>query len=1185
MIFQVKLSRRPNNLSNPEKWVTDVVKGELPKIKTLARQGASQYKLITNLSATAHLGGGSLDRVQRTLKRLVPIPAECWWSDDLDRRLENAFDLKLSYPELFTGSDFIRLLVEQDRKDPEAKRRQRAIKAYLADQYKREREVRFKQAELSNDLLGVFIDVPAAPEVAGALDWDSPAAQLAETVASIRPSWQRTRRIDELRDPTGRVSAGAGSLLLDPRFQEAAPRVVIEGAPGQGKSTMLQYACQVHRLRLLDKPEVSRLPDAHATSPVRLPMKVDLRDLAQWLTGKSSSVGGDGVPGHLRSLEGFLSAQVTAASGGVAFDVADLHAAIAESKVLLALDGLDEVVDIADRASVIDAITDGISRLDPNAASLQVVVTSRPTSFVGAETLPDALFQQMRLQSVSRELIDDYAEKWMAARELDELAQQEFTEVLDAKLQLAHIRDLARNPMQLAILLNLIHRRSRALPDQRTALYSSYMEAFLDREAGKSKAVQHHRGLLMTLHGHIAWLLHCQAERSGEIGSLTTKEVENIVEDFLVGKGHEPDLFGDLFAGAFDRVGVLVSRVQDTYEFEVQPLREFFAARYLYQTAPHSSAGKVRAGTRPERFDAIVRHPYWLNVTRFYAGSYDIGELSSLADHLTRLRKDPVWRFTPHPRMVTAQLLADWIFQQEMGVQERVVALLTKELNRRAGVSDQHDPYTALQSSMAIPGDCGGGKVAADALRLLRKERRWDRQVALASVVNAQMPDVEERKSYWKEGLDGLKGADRDNWIRASYHLRLSQALSPGDLGDLGRLSKATVEAILYAELFDVFDDGENRAGQAIDAILNRPEAGQVGPLEDPHPLPTLSESLRLDALLGRERTLQRLSGAVKKTSEAGEGFSVVCAFLSTVHGLVKAESSSWRTSVAPWNVLVEEGRRLFGERLAFDDLAVVAGGVPDRKDRGRGHADLFDDRMDLCRRARHARLRTGDADWWSRTIDEARNDDDLVLASALCWSWASESTLEALHPSLVEIHERLDGPKMDRLVNLINRARAFSEVKASGISRIDWLEGQHGPSVFACISGRLPDRLALDGVGRYGLVSRKITNKAVLDRVWAYQRRILARDPEQWEAQLEPIASHYKSLHWAPNMGFSFTSQLSNDLNLPLDVARKIIKSSAQYPVGLVARAETLCMSSAQAELESVGDIAERDNWFKRVT
>jgi predicted NACHT family NTPase len=79
-------------------------------------------------------------------------------------------------------------------------------------------------------------------------------------------------------------------------------------------------------------------------------------------------------------------------SGGSEFTVADLHAITRLSAILLVFDGLDEVADISKRQEVVEEIVKGVSRLKENAASLQVVVTSRPAAFANSPGLPSDTF-------------------------------------------------------------------------------------------------------------------------------------------------------------------------------------------------------------------------------------------------------------------------------------------------------------------------------------------------------------------------------------------------------------------------------------------------------------------------------------------------------------------------------------------------------------------------------------------------------------------------------------------------------------------------------------------------------------------------------------------------------------------------------------------------------------------------
>ena len=108
IVFQVKYVRRPLAESEPWKWFVKTIETELPKIQKLIPEGAEQYILMTNVPATAHPGSGSIDKVNTFLRSTIPIPSQCWWRDDLSRRLDNQPDLRWSFSELITGPDLLR---------------------------------------------------------------------------------------------------------------------------------------------------------------------------------------------------------------------------------------------------------------------------------------------------------------------------------------------------------------------------------------------------------------------------------------------------------------------------------------------------------------------------------------------------------------------------------------------------------------------------------------------------------------------------------------------------------------------------------------------------------------------------------------------------------------------------------------------------------------------------------------------------------------------------------------------------------------------------------------------------------------------------------------------------------------------------------------------------------------------
>jgi hypothetical protein len=265
------------------------------------------------------------------------------------------------------------------------------MQAMISSQYDTDRSVKFKQVELHNYLVDLFVDTPLLPietssrrESVARLHWDL--SQIRTEKLIQRGERKKPR---ESNEPN---FVGAASFFLNSFAQSLAPRVVVEGAPGQGKSTITQYICQVHRMRLLSKHfDLERIPQEHRECAVRLPIRVDLRDLATWVTGRNP-FGKDSteqLPSTAtRSLEAFLAALIQHASGGSEFDVADLHAVARVTSLLLVFDGLDEVADIKGRADIVTELKAGVNRLTSIAASVQVIVTSRPAAFGNAPGMP-----------------------------------------------------------------------------------------------------------------------------------------------------------------------------------------------------------------------------------------------------------------------------------------------------------------------------------------------------------------------------------------------------------------------------------------------------------------------------------------------------------------------------------------------------------------------------------------------------------------------------------------------------------------------------------------------------------------------------------------------------------------------------------------------------------------------------
>ena len=142
VVFQVKFSINPKDKTERD-VIGSLIKSEQNKVNALINKGATHYYFVTNVQGSGHPESASIDKVNKTLTGAFSIPAFVWWRDDLDARLDNASDIKWSYPEICRATDVLQFLLQrpQARAEIEATR---AITAYIGKQHGDDRDVKFK---------------------------------------------------------------------------------------------------------------------------------------------------------------------------------------------------------------------------------------------------------------------------------------------------------------------------------------------------------------------------------------------------------------------------------------------------------------------------------------------------------------------------------------------------------------------------------------------------------------------------------------------------------------------------------------------------------------------------------------------------------------------------------------------------------------------------------------------------------------------------------------------------------------------------------------------------------------------------------------------------------------------------------------------------------------------------------
>ncbi|MGO9752065.1 MAG: hypothetical protein ACLP22_11255 [Solirubrobacteraceae bacterium] len=238
---------------------------ELDKIVNKYQQPCDNYILLTNVPLSSVPGTGTHDRIAKEVapRYLHAIRhVRIWGYDDICRLLELFGEVRQNYLQFLTPGDVIGRLLSSRIPTVDI---DRIVRLYISTDYKNDSYAQLDQAadvgSQSVPLARIFVDLDVVRDKARKAPRQS-----------VADSWA------EIADGEGRLPAIP--LVLGERVR----RVVFIGGPGQGKSTLGQFAAQVHRAALL-----RRLPETLGTqvdwTPVipRIPFRIVLRDYAQWI--------------------------------------------------------------------------------------------------------------------------------------------------------------------------------------------------------------------------------------------------------------------------------------------------------------------------------------------------------------------------------------------------------------------------------------------------------------------------------------------------------------------------------------------------------------------------------------------------------------------------------------------------------------------------------------------------------------------------------------------------------------------------------------------------------------------------------------------------------------------------------------------------------------------------------------
>ncbi len=288
--------------------------------------------------------------------------------------------------------------------------------------------------------------------------------------------------------------------------QSQSQKVVLLGAPGSGKTTLMSYFAVI----LAQQPEKLEL----ATEDL-LPILIRIRDLT-----RQPDVG---ILDYARQ---FAEKTLTVKPLPAGF----FEYWLEDGRALILLDGLDEVEQKAKRYDAARRIENFLGQFDKNRA----IITSRPTGY-NRDFFRTEEFPHFQLQAFDDSKIEEFINRWYDSRILDKAEAQRRKDSLSKALsQHDRIKLLARNPLLLTIIA-LIHRYQALLPKERYKLYDKAVETLITNW-DKNKELSNHEVLeylglddLRRLMENLAYWVHNQGG-TGDRDSGTLIDRDKLIE-------------------------------------------------------------------------------------------------------------------------------------------------------------------------------------------------------------------------------------------------------------------------------------------------------------------------------------------------------------------------------------------------------------------------------------------------------------------------------------------------------------------------------------------------------------------------------------------------------------------------------------------------------------------------------
>ena len=637
-VIQAKFLQRPKNPKDDGQWAIDQLRSELQKyVQPESTLRKPEYFIFaTNVVLTPVKDHGSKDRVKSILneykERLSLTDYEIWDYDQIRAFLDDNSEIRQTYAAWITTGDVLAEIVKWLQ--PQASDFEDTIANFLQKELLSDEYVNLEQAGHDASeripLARVFVDLHTRDAAGGVQDIDDDVRFPYRSDSSEETGKGFIKEILEVSSE--RLNGQSQSIHTiqqppEPGDRHHSPgRFVLIGGPGQGKTTVGQFICQIFRASIISRKSPSSLSPETANTlsmiedhcrdegidrfPVpRFPFRIVLNEFASALSDSS-------LP-EISSVFSYLASSVRKRTDRE-ISADDLRKWVGKYPSVIIFDGLDEVPSSSNREQVLTAIKDFWVDASNSDADVLAIATSRPQGY--NEDFSRTYYDHRWLVPLSRELGQHFAKRLADVRYgTDSDRREKVLSRLERSFDNESTSRLMRTPLQITIMTALVDRMGLP-PRARWNLFEAYYHVIYQREVEReipaSDLLRHYEPDINAIHSRVGLLLQIDSERSGATHSrFSADRFKAVVEERLIKEGHEGedlnDLVGRIFEAALERLVFLVGLESGQVGFEIRSLQEFMAAECLMAGDDEAIKSRLRG---------IAPIPNWRNVFLFASG-------------------------------------------------------------------------------------------------------------------------------------------------------------------------------------------------------------------------------------------------------------------------------------------------------------------------------------------------------------------------------------------------------------------------------------------------------------------------------------------------------------------------------------------------------------------------------------